>query len=124
MRVDQVPRVSTDALRGLADLARDRTAREGLEAQLVVARQRLEDTEQRAAAAVDALAGELADVDRLESMSMTRILAGLRGRRDTDLDRERSEAQAAQYAARRGGGPPGRGRSRGHRPGGPHQRPR
>ena len=30
---------------------------------------------------------------------MTRILAGLRGRRDTDLDRERSEAQAAQYAA-------------------------
>ncbi|KRF36828.1 hypothetical protein [Nocardioides sp. Soil805] len=91
--------MSTDALRGLADLARDRTTRQGLEAQLAVARQRLADTQQRAAAAVDTLAGELADVDRLESMSMTRILAGLRGSRDTDLDRERSEAQAAQYAA-------------------------
>ncbi len=91
--------MTTDALRGLADLARDRTTREGLEAQLVVARQRLADAQQRAGAAVDALAGELADVDRLESMSMTRILAGLRGSRDTDLDRERAEAQAAQYAA-------------------------
>lgn len=91
--------MTTDALRGLSDLARDRATREGLEAQLLVARQRLADTQQRAAAAVDALAGELADVERLESMSMTRILSGLRGSRDTDLDRERSEAQAAQYAA-------------------------
>jgi hypothetical protein len=91
--------MTTDALRGLADLAHDRTTREGLEAQLAVARQRLVDTQERAAAAVDALAEELVDVDRLESMSMTRILAGLRGSRDTDLDRERAEAQAAKYAA-------------------------
>lgn len=95
--------MTTDALRGLADLARDRTEKEGLEAQLVVARQRLADTQQRAVTAVGSLAEELADVDRLESMSMTRILAGLRGSRDSDLDRERAEAQAAQYAAAEAG---------------------
>lgn len=41
---------------------------------------------------------EEADVAKLESFSPTRIWAGLRGRRDADLDRERAEQQAAEYA--------------------------
>lgn len=40
---------------------------------------------------------EQGDVVRLESVSVTRILAGLRGRRDAELDRERAEAEAAAY---------------------------
>lgn len=40
---------------------------------------------------------EQRDVDRLESLSLTRILAGLRGSRGESLDRERAEAQAAHY---------------------------
>lgn len=45
-----------------------------------------------------ALAVETRDVERLESFSPTRIWAGLRGSRLTDLDRERAEQQAAEYA--------------------------
>ncbi|MDN4162504.1 hypothetical protein [Nocardioides abyssi] len=41
---------------------------------------------------------ETADVAKLESFSPTRIWAGLTGRRETDLDRERAEQQAAEYA--------------------------
>ena len=54
-----------------------------------------------AVAAHEALAGEAADVQRLESYSPTRILAALRGSRDADLDRERAQQQAAQYAVAR-----------------------
>lgn len=89
----------TPALDALADLARQEAERDGLRAQLEVARSRLVAASDRAEAATQSLAGELDDVARLESMSMTRILAGLRGRRDVDLDRERAEAEAARYAA-------------------------
>src|SRR5690606_2896787 len=41
------------------------------------------------------------DVRALESFSPTRIWATLRGSRDTDLDREEAERQAAEYAASR-----------------------
>jgi hypothetical protein len=47
------------------------------------------------------LADETADVQALESFSPTRILAAMRGSRDTDLDRERAEQQAAEYAVAR-----------------------
>jgi hypothetical protein len=40
---------------------------------------------------------EQRDVDRLESLSLTRLLADLRGSRGQALDRERAEAQAARY---------------------------
>lgn len=53
-------------------------------------------TEARAALAVEA-----ADVEALESFSPTRIWATMRGRRDTDLDREQAERQAAEYAVAR-----------------------
>lgn len=89
----------TPALDALADLARQQTEHDGLEAQLEVARRRLAAATERADAAAGSLAVELEDVARLESMSMTRILASVRGRRDLDLDRERAEAEAARYAA-------------------------
>lgn len=47
------------------------------------------------------LASETEDVRALESFSPTRIWATLRGSRDTDLDREEAERQAAEYAAAR-----------------------
>jgi hypothetical protein len=42
-------------------------------------------------------AGELRDVARLEHMSLTRVLASLKGSRLEALERERAEADAAQY---------------------------
>lgn len=86
-----------DALAGLQQLARERTERDGLVAQLEVVRARWEETRRRVAATRAELADEEADVVALESVSVTRILAGLRGSRHTDLDRERSEVAAARY---------------------------
>jgi len=42
-------------------------------------------------------AGEQEDVARLERLSLTRVLASLRGTRDDTLERERAEADAARY---------------------------
>src|SRR6266508_2142894 len=42
-------------------------------------------------------ANEQEHVDRLESLSLTRLLASLRGVRDDALARERAEADAARY---------------------------
>jgi hypothetical protein len=52
-------------------------------------------------AAREKLADESADVARLESLSPTRIWAGLRGNRAERLDVERAEQQAAEYEAAR-----------------------
>jgi hypothetical protein len=89
----------TPALDDLADLARQQVEHDGVVAQLSVARRRLDAAAARCAETTDALAAELEDVCRLEQVSMTRILASLRGRRDTDLDRERAEVEAARYAS-------------------------
>ncbi len=88
----------SEALAGLEQLARDRTTKEGLVAALAATRERAEPARQRVADARTRLADEHADVAALESLSMARILAGLRGRRDAELDRERAEAAAAEYA--------------------------
>lgn len=42
-------------------------------------------------------AGEQHDVERLEHLSLTRILSALHGSRDDDLAREKAEADAARY---------------------------
>ncbi|NYE73393.1 hypothetical protein [Microlunatus parietis] len=42
------------------------------------------------------LSDETKDVDKLENFSLTRIVAGLRGSRATDLEREQAEARAAE----------------------------
>lgn len=64
---------------------------------------RAAETQAREAAvrAREQLADETADVAALESFSPTRIWAGLRGSRASDLDRERAEQQAAEYAVAR-----------------------
>ena len=57
--------------------------------------------EQSAAADLDAArqecAGEEKDVDRLEHLSLTRLLAALHGSREDALAREKAEADAARY---------------------------
>src|SRR5690349_21037601 len=40
---------------------------------------------------------EQRDVDRLESLSLTRLLTALRGVREQALERERAEAEVARY---------------------------
>jgi hypothetical protein len=54
-----------------------------------------------AAADLDAVqqqyAGEEKDVERLEHLSLTRVLAALRGSREDALAREKAEAEAARY---------------------------
>jgi chorismate mutase len=49
------------------------------------------------AGAREQLAAEAQDVERLEHLSLTRVLAALHHSRDDDLARQRAEAAAAQY---------------------------
>ncbi len=88
----------TETLAALEQVARERTERDGLTAALAATQARAEGARARVRDARRKLADERADVAALESVSMTRVLAALRGRRDTDLDRERAEAAAAEYA--------------------------
>ena len=85
-------------MRELEQLAQDRAARDGLVAARAATGHRLERARERLEEARTRLAGEQQDVAALESLSMTRIMAGIRGRRDADLDRDRAEAAAAEYA--------------------------
>jgi len=48
-------------------------------------------------AAKQQLAGDEKDVERLEHMSLTRVLAALHGSREETLEREKAEADAARY---------------------------
>jgi len=89
----------TGAWEGLAELARLEAERDGLQERLAAANRHLADAVRRHDEALAALVDETDDVARLESLSLTRILAGLRGTRDVDLSREQAEVQAAQYAA-------------------------
>jgi hypothetical protein len=61
----------------------------------------LSTREQAAAADLDAArqqyAGEEKDVERLEHLSLTRVLAALHGSREDALAREKAEAEAARY---------------------------
>lgn len=60
-------------------------------------RTRLDEIGQRVAALRAAQASEQHDVARLESLSLTRILATWHGSWDDDVARERAEAEAATY---------------------------
>jgi hypothetical protein len=61
---------------------------------------RLKAHERAAAADLDAAqqqyAGEEKDVERLEHLSLTRVLAALRGAREDALAREKAEAEAGR----------------------------
>lgn len=82
----------------LATAIRDRQERARLDRRLAEAQARVQELERAAEAQAAALQEEERDVERLESFSPTRIWAGLTGRRDTDLDRETAERDAARYA--------------------------
>jgi hypothetical protein len=58
---------------------------------------RLQSAQAEVTAARAGYAGELHDVERLEHMSLTRVLASLHGSRDDTLARERAEADAARF---------------------------
>jgi hypothetical protein len=87
---------------------------EGVEQRLTAAAEKIREAELTAQRAnevnariaqlteeVNALAAQSAseqrDVEKLERMSLTRVLVSLRGARDDALERERAEAQAARY---------------------------
>ncbi|HYF71765.1 MAG TPA: hypothetical protein VD864_03035, partial [Nocardioides sp.] len=93
-RARQVQEELEAALEGVAEHARVST-------RLHRARQSEESARAAAVQAHAQLADEARDVRALESFSPTRIWATLRGSRDTDLDREEAERQAAEYAAAR-----------------------
>ncbi|WP_157631514.1 hypothetical protein [Catelliglobosispora koreensis] len=52
---------------------------------------------QTVAELTEAHAVEARDVTKLEKLSLTRVIASLRGSRDNDLAREKAEAEAARY---------------------------
>lgn len=85
------------ALAELQELARLRAEADHLERQLRRARVDAEAAEERSLAASVTLAKEKEDVVALESMSLTRVLASMRGRRIDDLEREQAEVRAAEY---------------------------
>jgi hypothetical protein len=58
---------------------------------------RLQSAQAKVTAARAGYAGELHDVERLEHMSLTRVLASLHGSRDDTLARERAQADAARF---------------------------
>jgi hypothetical protein len=68
-----------------------------LDRRLNAAKRRSEESAEKAAAARDRVAVEARDVERLESMSFTKILSHLKGSHDDDVARETAEHEAAQY---------------------------
>jgi hypothetical protein len=60
-------------------------------------RDRMDEMATQLAALRTRHAHEQKDVERLEGLSLTRVLASLRGARENTLERERAEADAARY---------------------------
>ncbi|MDV3222885.1 hypothetical protein [Intrasporangium sp.] len=79
----------------------DLVARVDLAAQLVEAEGLLRQAESQCERLVRRLADEERDVDRLEGVSLRRVVTAVRGSRETDLDRERAEVDTAASALAR-----------------------
>lgn len=95
---DSAPaQAGSPALAELQEVARLRAEADHLDRQLRRAQVDAETAEQRSLAASVSLAKEKEDVVALESMSLTRVLASMRGRRIDDLEREQAEVRAAEY---------------------------
>jgi hypothetical protein len=75
------------------------TLRRGLLAKLEVAQANHIQAAERCQSARASLSDEHADLDKLETLSMARILSAVKGNREADLERERAEVQAAEYGA-------------------------
>lgn len=85
-------------LDALQAAAAARTERDRLHRQRATTAQETQRLDLRLAELRATLADETADVEALESLSFTRVWAGLKGSRGTDLQRETAERDAAQYA--------------------------
>jgi hypothetical protein len=82
----------------LARAARSRREADSLRARLAAATHFADGTTDRVRQARERLADEDRDVERLESVSWSRVLSALRGSAATDRERERAERDAARYA--------------------------
>jgi hypothetical protein len=82
----------------LARAARSRREADSLRARLAAATHFADGTTDRVRQARERLADEDRDVERLESVSWSRVLSALRGGAATDRERERAERDAARYA--------------------------
>ena len=87
----------TSAMTELVEARQARAERDGLHERRVVVGRLIADAETQLRQAEDRQRLEQTDVVKLESLSLTRILTGLKGNRDTELQRERAEAEAAAY---------------------------
>lgn len=83
----------------LEEAVRARREAEGIRVRLEAAVRDAEQVAERSREADRALAEESQDVERLEHLSWSRILASLRGSLTNDRDREVAEQQAARYEA-------------------------
>lgn len=87
---------------GIAELRAAEKAvalRRGLLAKLEVAQANLDQALERCERARSALQDEQSELEKLETMSMARILSAVRGSREEDLERERADVRAAEYTA-------------------------
>src|SRR5690242_14773968 len=81
----------------LASAAAAVQAMDSLDRRLEVARRQAEASAGKAAAARVRVAAEARDVERLQSLSLTKMLSHLKRSHDKDLARETAEHQAAEY---------------------------
>lgn len=82
----------------LTDAEQARTEHRKLGERVALLEQQLAAAHQGVGTARAELVDERADVAKLESFSATRIMAALKGDRSQQLDREKAEQQAAEYA--------------------------
>lgn len=92
---DSTPTVDDDLARAVAA----RREAETVERRLEQARAAAQESDAAAAAAEARAATERADVAALEHLSWSRIVSAMKGSHATDLERERAEAQAADFTA-------------------------
>jgi hypothetical protein len=89
--------VPEDIERRLAEAAGRLREHDLTVARTAAVRQRLQSMDAELAALRETHAREQRDVDRLEGLSLARIVASLRGSREDAIERERAEAEAARY---------------------------
>jgi hypothetical protein len=88
---------ASSAQQWLEHAAQVREEARGLRTRVDTARSHAREAAARVDAARERLDEDTRDVARLQSLSWTRVLSGLRGDRSTDLERETAERDAARY---------------------------
>jgi len=95
--VSSDPSVSGDIEHRLAEAAQAVRERDVTAKRCSDLRARQNELETELASLQEGYSSEQQDVEKLEKMSMSRVLASLAGSRDEQLGRERAEADAARY---------------------------